>query len=58
MNGCQNTTVIKVPSCDGFKLIYPSRSDTLETKKQILAHNEFFEENCTDGSEKPSGEQE
>lgn len=47
MSGCQNTTeIIKVPTCDGFSLIYPSHSDTLETKKQILAHNEFYEKNC------------
>ena len=49
MSGCESTTVIKVPSCDGFKLIYPSRLDTLETKEQILAHNEFFEAHCSNG---------
>ena len=46
MSGCQSTTVIKVPTCDGFSLIYPSRNDTLETKRQILAHNEFYEKVC------------
>lgn len=51
MIGCTNTIVKKIPSCDGFKLIYPSINDTLETKRQILAHNEFFEVNCNGSSE-------
>lgn len=49
MTGCTTTTVIKAPSCDGFKLIYPSRNDTLETKRQVLNHNEFYEAHCKGG---------
>jgi hypothetical protein len=32
--------------CETFELIYPSRQDTAETKKQILAHNKKHEQVC------------
>lgn len=52
MSGCSSSPgIVKIPSCDGFSIIWISVDDkmTLDTKKQILAHNEFFEAHCTNG---------
>lgn len=54
MSGCSNTPeIVKIPSCDGFSIIWVSVNDkmTLDTKKQILAHNEFYDSHCTDGGD-------
>lgn len=39
---CTTTTVIRVPTCDGFKIINPSREDTELTLKQVADHNEYL----------------
>ncbi|MEN2828814.1 hypothetical protein LGIHADK_02292 [Mannheimia haemolytica] len=47
MTSCSNTvTSVTTTGCTAFSLIYPNRADTLETKRQILAHNLTFEEIC------------
>lgn len=37
-----------ITGCSAFGLIYPARADTLETKRQILAHNLTYKEVCDD----------
>ncbi|WP_165381637.1 hypothetical protein [Avibacterium paragallinarum] len=36
----------KITGCSAFGLIYPSRQDTLETKRQVLNHNLAYEQIC------------
>lgn len=51
MSSCSNTTTSEttvITGCTAFSLIYPSRADTEETKRQILAHNLTFEEVCSE----------
>ena len=43
LTGCNSTTVIKIPTCSYYDYIYPSRTDTLDTQKQVLIHNEAHE---------------
>jgi hypothetical protein len=33
-------------SCSAFGVIRPSRSDTLDTKRQVLVHNRTWRELC------------
>lgn len=42
--GCTSTTAID--GCVVFETLEPSRRDTLETKRQILTHNETWEREC------------
>lgn len=51
MSSC-GTAVISVSNCSSFGLIYASPKDTLETKKQILAHDKIYEELCVKKEEK------
>lgn len=47
MSSCTNTvTSVTTTGCTAFGLIYPSRADTLETKRQVLAHNLTYEDVC------------
>lgn len=50
MSSCTRTagleTTIVVTGCHAFQKIYPSRADTTETKRQILAHNLTHQEIC------------
>lgn len=47
MSSCTNTvTSVTTTGCTAFGLIYPSRADTMETKRQVLAHNLTYEEVC------------
>lgn len=39
-------TSVTTTGCTAFGLIYPSRQDTTETKRQVLAHNLTYEEVC------------
>ena len=32
--------------CSAFEVIHPDRDDTLETKRQVLAHNQTYRELC------------
>lgn len=49
LSGCVTTQGPKaVPdtSCVAFSVIRPSRDDTLETKRQVLAHNTVYRKIC------------
>lgn len=47
MSSCTSTvTSVTTTGCTAFSLIYPSRADTVETKRQVLAHNLTYEEVC------------
>jgi len=48
MNSCTNKvgSEITITGCEAFSLIYPSRLDTDETKRQVLAHNLTYQEIC------------
>ena len=47
MSSCTPTvTSVTTTGCTAFGLIYPSRQDTTETKRQVLAHNLTYEEIC------------
>lgn len=49
LSGCVTTQEPKaVPdtSCVAFSVIHPSRDDTLETKRQVLAHNTIYRRIC------------
>jgi len=37
---------VKTSGCSAFGLIYPSRKDTDETKRQVLNHNLTYEKIC------------
>lgn len=48
-SGCVATkTPRAVPdsSCAAFSIIRPSRQDTLDTKRQVLAHNTIYRKIC------------
>lgn len=46
-SGCVSTGSTTVASgCSAFTIIRPSRQDTLETKRQVLAHNTVYREVC------------
>ena len=34
-------------ACDRFAILHPSRQDTMETQRQILAHNRIWRAACT-----------
>lgn len=43
---CKTADILEVNNCTAFGLIYPSRADTTETKRQILTHNQVYERVC------------
>lgn len=49
--GCA-TKNIYIPICEGFFYIYPSKKDTLETKRQVLTHNQTYKSLCADDDKK------
>lgn len=54
LTGCQTTgsvAIKPVAYCTIFKPIYWSKSDTLETAKQIREHNAVWKEMCGGSSE-------
>lgn len=45
--GCVTTEKGVVDSsCQSFAIIHPSRSDTFDTKRQVLAHNQTYRALC------------
>lgn len=44
LTSCAMPTTIT--GCSAFAPFYPSRNDTLETKKQALIHNEVYKKLC------------
>ena len=50
ISGCVSTqgpsSVSSDSSCSAFGVIRPSRSDTLDTKRQVLVHNRTWRELC------------
>lgn len=49
ISGCVSTKAPRaVPdsSCAAFSIIRPSRQDTLDTKRQVLAHNTIYRKIC------------
>lgn len=53
LSGCTNPVYIS--GCNIFGEIYPSRADSLETKKQILAHNLTYKDVCKDEKKSKGG---
>lgn len=48
VTGCAATREAGAPdvSCSSFEIIRPSRADTLDTKRQVLAHNNTLRALC------------
>ena len=47
MSSCSQKVIsVKTSGCSAFGLIYPSREDTEETKRQVLNHNLTYEKIC------------
>jgi len=49
LSGCvtsQGPKPVKDTSCVAFKVIHPSRDDTLDTKRQVLEHNTVYRKLC------------
>lgn len=46
--GCSAKTIFIDSACQSFAVIYPSRRDTAETKRQVLAHNRIYEQQCAE----------
>lgn len=49
ISGCVSTQgprAVRDTSCTAFQVIRPSRQDTLETKRQVLAHNTIYRKLC------------
>lgn len=46
ISGCETTKGMTDSSCQSFSIIRPARSDTLETKRQVLAHNQTWRALC------------
>lgn len=47
LSGCARNVVVD-SSCDSFRVIHPSRQDTTETQRQVLAHNKIWEHMCNE----------
>ena len=46
--GCASRAPVVIDSaCDRFAVLRPSRQDTMETQRQILAHNRIWRAACT-----------
>lgn len=48
LGGCA-TTGITDTSCQSFMPIAASKQDTVQTKRQVVAHNRVFDRLCTKG---------
>lgn len=49
ISGCvttQKSAPVVDSSCSAYQIIRPSRSDTLDTKRQVLAHNSVYRKLC------------
>lgn len=49
LSGCATTDSVRLTlpgACAAFSIIRPSRVDTLETKRQVLAHNQTYRAVC------------
>ncbi|KGQ36092.1 hypothetical protein JP34_00980 [Gallibacterium anatis] len=47
MSSCsQKAGIVRISGCASFGLIYPSRKDTDDTKRQVLNHNLTYERIC------------
>lgn len=49
LSGCATWRAIEImkdPSCGAFNIIRPSPTDTMGTKRQVLAHNRVYRELC------------
>ena len=48
LSGCASKAQRPVPdsSCAAFRVIHPSQLDTLDTKRQVLAHNTIYRKIC------------
>lgn len=48
ISGCASWRVVlpEDTSCSAYQIIRPSRSDTLDTKRQVLAHNSVYRKLC------------
>ena len=49
ISGCVSTQrpqAVPDSSCTAFQVIRPSRQDTLDTKRQVLAHNTVYRKIC------------
>jgi len=47
ISGCVHTQPAPVDSsCSAYQIIRPSRLDTLDTKRQVLAHNSVYRKLC------------
>lgn len=46
MSSCKQADILEINNCTAFGLIYPSRADTTETKRQVLTHNQIYERVC------------
>ena len=49
VSGCvstQKTAPVAGADCGAYQIIRPSRQDTLETKRQVLAHNTVYRKLC------------
>ncbi|EPE64876.1 hypothetical protein I141_10870 [Pasteurella multocida P1933] len=52
MSACSQPIISATSECPAFGLIYPSRKDTEETKRQVLNHNVIYEKVCSDRDKK------
>lgn len=49
ISGCvatQNPPTVVDSSCSAYQIIRPSRQDTPDTKRQVLAHNTIYRKLC------------
>ncbi len=46
ISGCVSDQQAIDASCAAYQVIRPSRLDTLETKRQVLAHNTIYRKLC------------
>lgn len=48
LTGCASRAPVVIDSaCERFAVLRPSRQDTMETQRQILAHNRIWRAACT-----------
>ncbi len=46
ITNCKTVDILEVNNCASFGLIYASKKDTTDTKRQILTHNQIYEKIC------------
>lgn len=51
LGACSHKVSVVDKGCYAFALIYPSRADTLDTKRQIYVHNDMWEKTCKRGED-------